>query len=243
MKRYAPLVVGVAVALVCARLSLWQFRRFGEKRAAAVAMDERLGAPPVELPLGRSAGPVAGDSLAFRRAVAVGEFDFEHQLIVVARSLGGVPGVHIATPLVMRDGSVILVERGWMGSPDARSVEIEKLIEPVDARVVGVLLEPSADARAAADAGWPRRVRALHPKDARATRTRERFPLFLRRTSLPQGAPPGMRPVPLPTVSSGRHLSYAIQWLAFAVIALVGSAMLYRSTGGKREAGSGKRRH
>jgi cytochrome oxidase assembly protein ShyY1 len=34
--------------------------------------------------------------------------------------------------------------------------------------------------------------------------------------------------VPLPELSEGPHLSYAIQWFSFAVVALVGSAILVR---------------
>lgn len=235
MRRYAPLLVGVLAALVCLRLSLWQVRRLGEKRAAAAEMEERLGAPPVELPLAASAGPLSVDSLEFRRAVAQGRFDFDHQLILVARSLGGVPGVHLVTPLVMRGGVVVLVERGWVASPDARSVDIDRLVEPAYARVEGVLLELSVASGESADSGWPRRARAIGA-GFDWTPVGRPFKLFLRRSALPaEGAPAGMRPVPLPVVSPGRHLSYAIQWLAFAVIALVGSAMLYRSRVGNME--------
>jgi cytochrome oxidase assembly protein ShyY1 len=35
-------------------------------------------------------------------------------------------------------------------------------------------------------------------------------------------------PVPLPALSEGPHLSYAIQWFSFATIALVGAAILLR---------------
>jgi cytochrome oxidase assembly protein ShyY1 len=35
-------------------------------------------------------------------------------------------------------------------------------------------------------------------------------------------------PVPLPELSEGPHLSYAIQWFSFAAIALAGAAILVR---------------
>ena len=35
-------------------------------------------------------------------------------------------------------------------------------------------------------------------------------------------------PVPLPTLSEGPHLSYAIQWFSFAVVAFVGAVILLR---------------
>jgi cytochrome oxidase assembly protein ShyY1 len=51
------------------------------------------------------------------------------------------------------------------------------------------------------------------------------LPVVLRRTDSPI---PSLRPVPLPEVTDGPHLSYAIQWFAFGVIALVGSVVLAR---------------
>jgi cytochrome oxidase assembly protein ShyY1 len=39
--------------------------------------------------------------------------------------------------------------------------------------------------------------------------------------------------VPVPEVSNGPHLSYAIQWFAFAVIAMVGSTIVF-ARGGER---------
>jgi cytochrome oxidase assembly protein ShyY1 len=35
-------------------------------------------------------------------------------------------------------------------------------------------------------------------------------------------------PVPLPDLSEGPHLSYAIQWFCFAAVAVAGAAILVR---------------
>jgi surfeit locus 1 family protein len=53
------------------------------------------------------------------------------------------------------------------------------------------------------------------------------LPVLLRRSD---SATPLLQPVPLPERSDGPHLSYAIQWFAFALIALAGSVALARSS-------------
>ena len=61
------------------------------------------------------------------------------------------------------------------------------------------------------------------------------YPYRLRRYVLRRNvvAPTGsrrnaFRSVPVPALDDGPHLGYAIQWFAFAIIAVVGSMFLYR---------------
>ena len=53
-----------------------------------------------------------------------GRFDLDRQIVKVGRPMDGIPGVVVIAPLVLGDGSAILVERGWAPSPDARRVEL-----------------------------------------------------------------------------------------------------------------------
>jgi surfeit locus 1 family protein len=234
LRRYAPLVVGGLVALVCLRFSVWQFGRLRERRDRNAVIEARLALPPVDFRSDVDTGvaspgtPEAG-SWAFRRATASGVFDFDHELVVIARSRRGVPGIHVATPLVMSGGAVILVERGWVASPDARTVDLARLREADTAVVRGVLLEATRLASASRRGqAWPRLVRTALPEVLTGVYPDGVIDLFLRRTTLPETAPTAFRAVPLPELSDGPHLSYAIQWLAFAVIAVVGSVVLYR---------------
>jgi cytochrome oxidase assembly protein ShyY1 len=51
---------------------------------------------------------------------------------------------------------------------------------------------------------------------------------ILRRTEGPSGLPTGLAVPPLPALDDGPHLTYALQWFSFAVIAVVGGALLSR---------------
>ena len=75
----------------------------------------------------------ASDAL-FARAQRVnvsGTYDFDHEIALINRSRDGAPGVNILTPLRLpgRDTAVI-VNRGWVYSPDGATIDLTKWREP-----------------------------------------------------------------------------------------------------------------
>jgi cytochrome oxidase assembly protein ShyY1 len=93
-------------------------------------------------------------------------------------------------------------------------VDAAPLAEPESTAVEGVLL--SATGRV-----LPESVAVGYPL----------LPLVIRRTVPAAGMPEGLAIAPLPSRDTGPHLSYAIQWFAFAAIALVGGILLARRGG------------
>ncbi len=115
-------------------------------------------------------------------------------------------------------------------------MDLPPLQEPDSALVEGVLMWPSQ--RVAVDsagAAWPRYVRVARPAALQAAYPYPLHGVLLRRTEAPGDAPATLRPVSLSPLTSGPHLAYAIQWFAFAVIAVAGSVALYRKSA--RDAG------
>jgi cytochrome oxidase assembly protein ShyY1 len=131
------------------------------------------------------------------------------------RSLNGLPGVYVVTPLRFADGTGVLIQRGFAASPDARTVDAARLVEPESTVVEGVLL--SAAGRL-----------AVHPESLALGYPL--LPLVVRRTAAVAGMPRGLAVIGLPPLEDGPHLSYAMQWFAFALIALVGGGLLSRRT-------------
>jgi len=232
-------VIGVIAAAVCGRLGLWQLDRLAERRNANALVERRLSQATVD-PL-RS--ELHADSLRFRRVTLTGVFDFDHQVVVVARSYQGVPGVYIVTPLLMENGRAVLVERGWAPSPDGRTVDLAQFTEDDSVSVEGVLRETEPDTRLGEESGWPMYARSANPAQLQIRFDYTLLPLVVRRTSLPALAPAGLRPVSMRPLTDGPHLSYAVQWFTFGAIALVGGAILSfkQSRSLVREGGVGSR--
>jgi surfeit locus 1 family protein len=193
----------VLVATVCVRLGIWQLDRLSQRRARNVGLAARLAAPPLEL---RGAS-VAPDSVQQRRVVAHGVYDFAAERTWVGRSFQGTPGVGLVTPLRLADGSAVLVDRGWVPSPDAFHVDHRLYRESDTASVTGIALIPPRGRGDVSVAGFLPFVIQLETPDPAA------------------GLP---RRWPLPALDNGPHLSYAVQWFSFALIALVGTAVLIR---------------
>jgi surfeit locus 1 family protein len=236
VKRYGILVVGVLTAAVCVRLGLWQVDRLGQRKARNALIQERQDQAPVDLLAGERSSAFSGSALLhYRRATAKGTFDFEREVVVMARVHRGVPGAYVITPLLMAGDTAVLVERGWAPAPDGRGVELSALREPTVGEVQGVLMPPPvARDVPEAERAWPRFVREANPAVLAGEYPYALIPLVLRRTDDPNALPATMRAVPLPELTNGPHLSYALQWFSFATIAVIGSIVLVLRLGSER---------
>jgi len=234
LRPYRVLLIGALVAAVCIRLGFWQVSRLRQRLAFKAKVEARMRRPTFEV-TARSALPVVTfgtpDSLSYNPGAARGVFDFAHQLVLMGRTVDEVPAVYVVTPLHLFGGAAVLVERGWVPSPDAYTVNLDSLGEPDTAEVKGVLLTvTAARAPTTQDTTWPVHLQSDDPSRLAASFPYPLLPWVLRRTEPPGGTPAGLRPIPAPVIDNGPHLSYAIQWFSFALIALVGSIVLYRKT-------------
>ena len=219
----AGLAVAFLAAAGCVRLGFWQLDRLRGRRARNAHVEAARARPPIELTgYGRSA-----DSAVNRRVRARGSYDYDHEQLWRARSYEGAPGVSLITPLRLPDGSAVLVDRGWVPSPDAFHVDQRAYRESAAAEVVGLGVDVprgkgDVDPRTLADSlPYPLLPFVL-----------QRLPPARRRpaASLFGSARPPL-PWPPPELGDGPHLSYAVQWFSFAVIIVVGSIALYRRQG------------
>ncbi len=208
-------VAALAIAALCARLGVWQLDRLAQRRARNVEIAARLAKPP--LPVGRGTAP---DSVRQRRVVARGVYDFARERVWPLRSFDDSPGVALVTPLRLADGSAVLVDRGWVPSPDAYHVDEALYREPDSATVEGLGVIPPAPSRGRGD---------VDPAAWRDSMPYALLPFILQQTgpSARRGLP---RRWPPPSLDDGPHLSYAIQWFSFALIIVVGTGALLRKT-------------
>ena len=128
-------VAVLVVAAGCIRLGFWQLDRRAERQARNAVIAERLDRPAIDL--GRAPLDTAG--LAYRRARLEGDVDDGRALILAGRSRAGAPGVQILSPVRLGDGAV-LVNRGWLPSPDAATVDLDAVRLEGTIRAEGVLL-------------------------------------------------------------------------------------------------------
>ena len=215
------------VAGVCTRLGIWQTSRLSQRRAHNALLLSRLSEPPVS-PLALGADTAAGH---YRRVVVTGRYDHSRDVAWGPRMFDGSPGVHLLTPMRV-DGTdaLVMVDRGWVYSPDAKSVQFPRWAERDTATVAGYAetWSQSCDAASCGDVAARELRRLDQPTVERLVGARV-LPFVVMQTSdsaaRADSVPARARE---PVLDEGPHRGYAFQWFAFAIIALVGGVALAR---------------
>jgi surfeit locus 1 family protein len=227
------LVVLVATAM-CIRLGFWQLARMQEKHVLHAAQRALLAEPAFELTQALpDSTPAAG-----RRVHVRGRWDRSVHVLLSGRTHLGAAGVILLTPVRLPSGEAVLVERGWIPAADARIAHPEAFPDS-DADVIGIALplarstRPVAWARLESDSAgvtlWSARAAEA---DSAVARIRGPLAPWLLR-ALPdaavqhvRGGEPAPIAEPYQVPDEAMHLSYAIQWFAFAAIVAFGSLAL-----------------
>jgi surfeit locus 1 family protein len=202
-RTWIPLLAAVIVAAVCIRLGLWQLDRLDQRQARNAIIAGAFREAPL------SAEVAARDSAErFRRVSVMGRWDYAREMAVIGRTRNGSPGVHVLTPAILEDGTEIIVNRGWVYSPDARTIELPKWREGSQALLIGYVDELPSSLR---DSSASMYVVAL--SDSGAAREGGDRPARLNAPAF---------------ADEGPHLNYAVQWFSFAAIALIGTPIVVR---------------
>lgn len=210
------------------RLGFWQLSRLAERKASNALIASRLDTPPV-LPAGL---PADTAQARYRRVLLSGTFDYEHEMVLAGRTRAGSPGINFLTPLLLpgRD-TAIIVNRGWVYAPDAMTVELARWRES-DPTALDGLANTFHDAITgeAAMADHPGTFRFLDHAAIAAALPYPVADYYVVAITPPAGSPDSV-PVRLdpPPLDEGPHLSYALQWFSFALIALGGAGVFWWS--------------
>jgi surfeit locus 1 family protein len=212
-------LIALTAVLVFVRAGFWQIDRLHEKQARNRLEASRSDGPAIDI------ADVDLDAAQYQHVTATGHFDVDGQVTIRNRAYEGTNGFHVVTPLVLGDGSAVLVNRGWIGvddeppPPPSGEVTIEGLLLTSQTRSFGPK-DPSAGTLDVLNRIDVPRIQAQ--VDARL------YPLFLQQTapSPAEGALPLL--VDPPPRDEGPHRSYAIQWFLFAGVVLVGYPLLMR---------------
>ncbi len=223
------LVIAIVVAATCIRLGFWQLSRLHGRRQVNAHIAVGFAQPPKPLPELLAEAPAS--SLAYRRAIVRGHYDPTHEVILYGRSsTSGLSGNQVLTPLVLDDGTTILVNRGWVPQQDVQAPVTGAAAAPTgEVEVSGILFPPDAMVAPSPGAARPTLVKIVDLRQLSAGSPQPLLPVYL---LLQQQDPPQPgdlpQPPPQPTLDDGPHLSYALQWFSFAAIAIVGYGVLVR---------------
>jgi cytochrome oxidase assembly protein ShyY1 len=226
---FTYLGMAVVFAIACVLLSRWQFGRNEETIAANKLVTTNYSAEPVApsrlLPSRSSYSP----HLAWRRVELSGQYLPAKQLLVRDRSLGSDPGFEVLTPFRQTNGAIFIVDRGWVSIGQKHSYPDYIPPAPTGHETVTARLQGS-------ETVLPGRISpAGQISEINLPTVRKMVDLpdmytgayGLLATETPA---PAVRPIAAakPVLDPGPFLSYAFQWILFALMGFGGLAWALR---------------
>ncbi len=217
-RRWLGFTIVVVVTIVAfGLLSRWQWARAEEHRELRIALASSLAADPV--PLATALRTPVGDD-EFRAVTATGSYEAASTVLVRRRPLDARNGFWVMTPLRQSDGSAVWVNRGWVPVGGDALATPSVPAPPSGPVTVTGYLRHDEDASADGNDGLPdRQIAAASALLLPAVR--DAAPGFVQLASS-SPAQTDLVPWPLPDIDESRNISYAIQWLLFAAVAMSG---------------------
>jgi surfeit locus 1 family protein len=232
------LVVALVVTMIF--LGFWQLRRLDDKRTykdLVAARQEQPVADVTEIvPAGATVDDDAVDAVLYRSVSAEGSYAEEDTVVIENRTLNGAPGAWVLTPLLLEDGTAVVVNRGFIGfdragvivppPPPTGTVRIEGLVLPSERRGSFGPRDPVAG-----------RLDVLARVDLDRYAAQVDYPVLPAYLQLVTSDPdepapaeggPALVALGPPVPDEGPHLAYAVQWFIFSTIAAGGYVLLLR---------------
>jgi cytochrome oxidase assembly protein ShyY1 len=226
---WVALTVGVVLfAIACfTLLAPWQFRRHEEKRAINEAVRASFEVPPQPIET------VPPDTGEWRQVTLTGTYLAEAEVVARLRSVQDEPAFEVLTPMRLTSGDTVLVDRGFLrptrGATGGRGNQVPDYAAPPagTVTVIGRLRRDEGnphDRPPLTDGGH----RQVYTIDAPTVAAVTGLPIRPGHVQLNAEQPGTLGALPLPQLDPGPHLPYALQWLTFGSIALIGWVLLVR---------------
>jgi len=223
---YAALTVAAATVMVF--LGLWQLDRYHQRSDINHRIDVGAVAQPVPIDRvvggpangAKGVGPAPAESVTWTRVTATGHFDREHEVLVRGRTVDGSVGFEVITPLVLSNGTAVLVDRGWVPPAPGGALNAPTVPPAPDGQVTvdGRLHPPESRGSAPQTVQGHLETRRIAPHSIAEVLPYALFNAYIGadRTQA------GLTPVPPEKENALQNGGYVIQWWLFAAGTLFG---------------------
>jgi cytochrome oxidase assembly protein ShyY1 len=216
-------LVILVLAGICITLGRWQLHRLDERRARNEVTRSNLAAAPA--PLIDIVGPqrVVGEAHDWRTAVVRGRYDASKQVLLRYRNVSDRPGFEIVTPLVMPDGTAVLVDRGFLAREGSALAPTAIPPAPTgEVTVTGRLRRSERGGNTTGGTPVDGTARLINGAQFAPVLGLDLVDGYLTVDRQEPAADPAFRSLPGPEIDSGPHFFYALQWFFFALMAVGG---------------------
>lgn len=224
-KTLAVVLYGCALTLLMS-LGFWQLDR-GQQKATLLTLADGKDKEPRLI----DAAPADWSGLDYQGATLMGEWLVERSFLLDNRVHGQEVGYELLTPFRLADGSLIIVNRGWIAKQGA-----DVALAEASGRVSGTIYRPSRGytigEAISADASWPK------PS------------LYLDLAAFSEQLQAPLQPVVLVVddddvnskvriwqpvvVGPSRHYGYAVQWFGMSLVLMIFGVIWARKSRSKQ---------
>lgn len=214
------LIFGLGGAAVLLALGFWQLDRLEWKRALIAEIEARAAAPVLE-----ATGEETGERFDHRAAVAIGAYPPGAPQIRYLTSLKGAgPGFRLIAPFVLRNGTRILIDRGFAPEAEAPRGGAAPALPAGEQRIEGRLRWPQERSAFTPDPNLGEMLWFAREVPSMAAALNA-APVLLAQATPAAGAPRWPKPMVESASLPDNHLGYAITWFSLAAIWVVMSAV------------------
>ena len=205
-KMILPLIFGlIGTAILCA-LGMWQLQRLAWKSEVLAAIDAKILADPVEIPVGANE-----KNDQFLPVFAEGNIGPEEITILASVQKIG-PGYRVISALQMDDGRRVLLDRGFV------SISAKTAPRPmVHAKITGNLLWPDEISPSTPEPDQNAAIWFARDIPAMAQALKTEPVMIVQRKSSEEN----LVTTPFPVDSAGipnKHLEYVVTWFGLAIV-------------------------
>lgn len=215
------LVVGSFSTLAISVLGPWQFDRGDARAARNDAIEESFQTPPLPLREVVPASAAPDGNTRWQQVELTGRYLPDAEMVVRLRTVLGEPAFEVVVPMRQRDGTTVLVDRGFLRPAPGVRVPDYPPVPRGEVTVQGRLRVAETDPgdRSAVRGNGTTQIYAIDPRTVTSLTDVALEPGYVQ---LNEGQPGVLGALPLPQLSAGPHLAYALQWIAFGVMAPLG---------------------
>jgi cytochrome oxidase assembly protein ShyY1 len=219
----------IALVLVAACLfaAQWQFNRGGNQSATNKIIAANLNLPSLTMADIANLDPVSSQ---WRKVTLEGSFSQDKQELVRNRYYEGKFGFEVLTLFRATNGANFWVDRGWVAAgPNAATPPIVKPVASGNLEITARIRSENLS-RQLQGSFFVTRASNEKPESITKLQGVDAKPYYLDLLGSPDGKVKPLTEIELPELSNGPHYAYGIQWLAFALLAIIGRFLLFRET-------------
>lgn len=230
----------ILVTLICfgmlpafQALSNWQWHRLSDRQVINVQIQEQINKEPVDLSelliVGSESKTVPSD-IQWRAVEMTGTWMQPDQVLVRKKSLESNLGLWVVTPLQLTDGTVVMINRGWTPAADsAIDSPVVAAVPNGEIEVLGRLRDVQARTSPAPTDLPDGQVDRIVPMEIVPSAETLSNAYVEMTASRPESKTSEIRTLPEPEVTEGAHRSYALQWMFFEIMTVIGWIILVRN--------------